>query len=196
MSFTGSQVTSVVCLAQSTIVGSLSLRKVRAGSVKTDARIELSGSVDLRYAQVYVFTDVPARWPDDLLLNGLVYQQLEAALPVESRLAWLAKENSGYLPQPYEQLAATYTNRGMTLQHVRCCSPNAAPAGHTASRPSACAATSRTGRSATAIAPPAGSCFFSSLRRWCSLRISLLRPSRPKHCRSMPSSSFLTCCCP
>ncbi|CAL9673156.1 hypothetical protein SUDANB15_07559 (plasmid) [Streptomyces sp. enrichment culture] len=112
MSLTASQVTSAVCLARSTITGSLSLRKVRAGAVKTDTHTELSGPVDLRYAQVDVLTDAPARWPDDLLLDGLVYQQLEAALPVESRLAWLAKENSGYLPQPYEQLAAAYTNSG------------------------------------------------------------------------------------
>ena len=101
-----------MCLARSTITGSLSLRKVRAGAVKTDAHTELSGPVDLRYAQVDVLTDAPARWPDDLLLDGLVYQQPEAALLVKSRLTWLAKENSGYLPQPHEQLAAAYTSSG------------------------------------------------------------------------------------
>lgn len=52
--------------------------------------------------QIVLVSDLPACWPDYLLLNGLVYRQLEAALAAESRIAWLEKD-SGYLPQPYER---------------------------------------------------------------------------------------------
>ncbi|MFJ9478779.1 oxidoreductase [Streptomyces mirabilis] len=112
MSFTGSSVAGVLCLKRATIVGRLSLRKIRAGSVRTKADTALSGPVDFRHSQIDVLADDPARWPGDLLLDGLTYRHLEASLPVRDRLAWLAKDSNGYLPQPYGQLATTYTAQG------------------------------------------------------------------------------------
>ncbi|MGW4994319.1 oxidoreductase [Streptomyces mirabilis] len=112
MSFTSSSVAGVLCLKRATIVGRLSLRKIRAGSVRTKADTDLSGPVDFRHSQIDVLADDPARWPDDLLLDGLTYRHLEASLPVRDRLAWLAKDSTGYLPQPYGQLATTYTAQG------------------------------------------------------------------------------------
>ncbi|MFJ3308238.1 hypothetical protein ACIPSA_35175 [Streptomyces sp. NPDC086549] len=112
VSLTSSRIASALCLAGATMVGSLSLKKIRASSVKTDDRTLLRGPVDFRHAHVEVLADVPARWPDDLRLDGLVYDHLETALPLQGRLAWLGKETLGYLPQPYEQLAATYSRHG------------------------------------------------------------------------------------
>ncbi|MFJ1561561.1 translocation/assembly module TamB domain-containing protein [Streptomyces mirabilis] len=112
MSFTGSSVASVLCLKRARIVDRLSLRKIRAGSVRTKADTDLSGPVDFRHSQIDVLADDPARWPDGLLLDGLTYRHLEASLPVRDRLAWVAKDSAGYLPQPYGQLATTYTAQG------------------------------------------------------------------------------------
>jgi hypothetical protein len=112
VSLTGSRIATALCLAGTAVEGSVSVRNVRAGSLRTDEDTYLSGPVDLRYAQVGVLDDVPARWPGGLRLDGFMYDNMEAMLPVEARLAWLAKEASGYLPQPYEQLAATYSRHG------------------------------------------------------------------------------------
>ncbi|MFE2536665.1 hypothetical protein [Streptomyces sp. NPDC059371] len=68
--------------------------------------------MDFWYPQVDVLSDDPARWPDALLLDGLTYRHLEASLPVRDRLTRIAKDSSGYLPQPYERLAAACTAQG------------------------------------------------------------------------------------
>lgn len=111
VSLSGSRIGSQVCLAGAA-VESVSLYKVTAGSLKTDGRTEFTGPVDLRHSRVDVLADDPARWPQNILLDGLTYDSLKAPLPVRSRLDWLAKEETGYLPQPYEQLAATYSRHG------------------------------------------------------------------------------------
>ncbi|MFD6289562.1 hypothetical protein [Streptomyces sp. NPDC060205] len=112
VSLTGSRVGSALSLADATVDGPLSARNIRAAALTTDAATRLRGPVDLRHAHVEVLEDVPARWPDVLLLDGFVYDNMEVTLSVEDRLAWLAKERNGFLPQPYEQLAATYTRHG------------------------------------------------------------------------------------
>ncbi|MFD7282320.1 hypothetical protein ACFV80_36180 [Streptomyces sp. NPDC059862] len=112
VSLTSSHIASAVCLASTTITGRVSLKRVRAGSLKTDSSTQLSGPVDFRHAQVEILADVPTRWPDALLLDGFVYSHMEVTLPLRERLAWLAKETGGYLPQPYEQLAAAYVSHG------------------------------------------------------------------------------------
>ncbi|MEU6375595.1 hypothetical protein [Streptomyces sp. NPDC046909] len=111
VSLSGCRVTALI-LTSATIEGTLSVRRVTTGSIDTDARTRFAGPVDLRHTRVDVLADDPACWPDDLLMDGLVYDNLEAPLPVRTRLAWLARETSGYLPQPYEQLAATYARHG------------------------------------------------------------------------------------
>ncbi|WP_223065024.1 hypothetical protein, partial [Streptomyces sp. IB201691-2A2] len=99
VALTGSRIGSALSLTGATIDGPLSARNIRSVSIKTDAATVLRGPVDLRHARVEVLDDVPARWPDGLLLDGLVYDSMEVTLPVEDRLAWLAKEKNGFLPQ-------------------------------------------------------------------------------------------------
>ena len=45
-------------------------------------------------------------------LDGLVYETLDPHLPAAQRLAWLRRDEDGYVPQPYEQLAAAYRRLG------------------------------------------------------------------------------------
>lgn len=112
VSLSGSRTASALCLEGATIEGPLSVRRIRAGVVKTDARTQLHGPVDIRHSQIDVLADTPGCWPDDLRLDGLVYDHLDAPFPLHDRLAWLSKEIGGHLPQPYEQLAATYSRQG------------------------------------------------------------------------------------
>jgi hypothetical protein len=70
------------------------------------------GEVDLRNAVIGALRDDPGTWPGQLRLDGLTYQALEPLLPAAQRLRWLARDPDGYLPQPYERLAAYYTALG------------------------------------------------------------------------------------
>jgi hypothetical protein len=72
----------------------------------------VDGEVDLRNAVIGALRDDPGTWPAQLRLDGLTYQALEPLLPSGQRLRWLTRDPDGYLPQPYEQLAAYYTALG------------------------------------------------------------------------------------
>ena len=114
----------------------LDLRRVSARELVLTTAQPIQGTVDLGHAQVAVFTDDPASWPDDLRLDGFSYESLIAVterrqffketsryvsdtadsrttvLPARDRLAWLQHNMVGYRPQPYEQLAAFYRRMG------------------------------------------------------------------------------------
>lgn len=71
------------------------------------------GSVILANAQVGSFADDPASWPTTLGLRGFVYDRLEnTAVSVAQRLDWLRRNEGGYTPQIYDQLAAAYRYSG------------------------------------------------------------------------------------
>jgi hypothetical protein len=76
----------------------------------------VDGEVDLRNAAVGWLRDDPGTWPAQLRLDGLTYQSLEPLLPPGQRLRWLERDPDGYLPQPYEQLAAYYSALGQPGQ--------------------------------------------------------------------------------
>ncbi|MGW3118610.1 hypothetical protein ACWDBW_15975 [Streptomyces sp. NPDC001107] len=113
ISLTNSRIHSDLCLEGTTIDGALTLNRITAGSLRTNHSTQLHGLVDLRHARIGVLADLPARWPQVLLLDGLTYDHLKVTHPVGERLAWLARERAGYLPQPYEQLAAAYIRQGL-----------------------------------------------------------------------------------
>jgi hypothetical protein len=69
------------------------------------------GIVDLRHARIGVLRDAPATW-SPRRQDGLVYDALDPMLPAADCLAWLRTDGDGYVPQPYEQLAATYRRLG------------------------------------------------------------------------------------
>jgi hypothetical protein len=73
--------------------------------------------LDLRSANVRTFRDDEQSWPakDRLFLDGFRYERLDAESPLDakSRKKWLRRQPSKkFLPQPYEQLAATLREMG------------------------------------------------------------------------------------
>lgn len=71
------------------------------------------GLVDLSHAEIGTLHDDPATWSAHLDLRGLVYQTLiNDDVPVRARLDWLERQQQGYAPQPFDQLAAAYRQAG------------------------------------------------------------------------------------
>ncbi|WP_405885532.1 membrane-associated oxidoreductase [Streptomyces sp. NBC_01136] len=70
------------------------------------------GTVNLRRSQLDLLHVPPGVWPDGVRLDGLSYRTLAPRLPVEQRLPLLEREEDGYLPYAYEQLATAYRTAG------------------------------------------------------------------------------------
>ncbi|WP_169950124.1 oxidoreductase [Microbispora sp. H11081] len=66
----------------------------------------IEGEVNLGYSRLGVLFDRPESYPGDVRLNGLAYESLRGPATLADRLSWLRRDPGGYLPQPYEQLAA------------------------------------------------------------------------------------------
>jgi len=71
----------------------------------------LQGILDLTAAKTSSYHDDPAFWPYTLRLDRFVYDAIEGASTTE-RLEWLRRNQRGYSPQIYEQLAAVYRRTG------------------------------------------------------------------------------------
>ncbi|MFD9307976.1 membrane-associated oxidoreductase [Streptomyces sp. NPDC060048] len=70
------------------------------------------GTVNLRRSQFDLLHVPPETWPERIRIDGLTYRTLAPHLPAEQRLPALEREESGYLPYAYEQLAAAYRTAG------------------------------------------------------------------------------------
>jgi uncharacterized protein YjbI with pentapeptide repeats len=73
---------------------------------------ESIGGVDLRHAHIDLLRDEPVRWAKSLRLDGLSYDVLAPPGTSKQRRKWLALDEDGYRPQPYEQLASLYRKLG------------------------------------------------------------------------------------
>ncbi|WP_369268785.1 hypothetical protein AB5J55_00990 [Streptomyces sp. R11] len=71
-----------------------------------------AGVIALQHSRIGLLRDAPAAWPAGLVLDGAVYDSLHPSLPAQARLPWLGRDPAGFVPQPYEQLAATYQRQG------------------------------------------------------------------------------------
>jgi hypothetical protein len=71
----------------------------------------VSGTVDLSHAQLGILDAKPQSTPAGIRANELTYEALIPPLPARERIEWLNRQ-TGYLPQPYEQLAASYRRIG------------------------------------------------------------------------------------
>lgn len=69
-------------------------------------------AVNLRQAKIRRLDGDPGQWPSRVHLDGLIYETLDPHVPAARRLEWLRRDEAGYLPQPYEQLAAMYRRLG------------------------------------------------------------------------------------
>ncbi|MGO4460686.1 membrane-associated oxidoreductase [Streptomyces sp. M-16] len=72
----------------------------------------VEGLVNLRRSQFDMLHVPSATWPEKIRIDGLSYRTLAPHLPAEERLPALEREESGYLPYAYEQLAAAYRTAG------------------------------------------------------------------------------------
>jgi hypothetical protein len=123
----GMSVSGELSLDGATVRGQVSLRQVRLANPGGDALNArgltgsefilapagpVAGAVDLSHAHVDIFRDEPAAWPAQLNLDGFTYRVLEPRLRARERLGWLARTSGPHEPQPYEQLAASYTSNG------------------------------------------------------------------------------------
>ena len=130
----GMTVTGEVRLSGTQVSGQLSLDQVRlanpGGVALTASGLRASvftlspaapvlELVDFGHAQVDILRDNPQAWPDRLNLNGLTYRVLEPRLRAHERLQWLARDPARHEPQPYEQLAATYSTTGQPTEARR-----------------------------------------------------------------------------
>lgn len=88
--------------ASSCTIGELWLRRCE----------RFEGAVNLRRAQIDLLHIEPETWPDRIGIDGLTYRTLAPHLPAAQRLPALEREESGYLPHAYEQLAAAYRTVG------------------------------------------------------------------------------------
>ncbi|MET9306736.1 oxidoreductase [Streptomyces cellulosae] len=90
----------------------ISLRLAQARETDLRTRRPIDGTVDASNAQLGTLYDAADSWPADLRLAETAYDALAAPLTAADRLRWLRRGTGGYLPQPYEQLAASYRRLG------------------------------------------------------------------------------------
>lgn len=102
----GFAATGRIDLAACRITGDLKLAK----TAFTD------GALDLRGAGIGGLNAEPECLPARLHLNGLTYATLQPYLPATQRLPILLRDEDGYQPQPYEQLASYYRTLGYVEQ--------------------------------------------------------------------------------
>jgi len=72
----------------------------------------IKGIVNFRRSQFDTLYATPEVWPDVVRLENLSYGTLAPPLPANQRLPLLEREEEGYAPHGYEQLAAAYRHIG------------------------------------------------------------------------------------
>ncbi|GGZ87673.1 membrane-associated oxidoreductase [Streptomyces subrutilus] len=92
----------VALRASSCLVGEVWLRSCET----------IQGSLNLRRSQFDRLHMPPETWPEEIRIDGLTYRALAPHLPAAQRLPALEREESGYVPYAYEQLAASYRTAG------------------------------------------------------------------------------------
>jgi hypothetical protein len=93
----------------------LRLGRLRAGELSLRTAQAMTHTLYLPQASVETLEDDPDTWPPEIRLNGFTYNAIrdpQVQPPVAQRLDWVSRDPYGYLPQPYEQLAAYYKRAG------------------------------------------------------------------------------------
>ncbi|MGW0391402.1 membrane-associated oxidoreductase [Streptomyces sp. NPDC003042] len=116
VNLTGSRIPGQLNLAYARFInpGGVALRASSCviGEVWLRSCETIQGGLNLRRSQFDRLHMPPETWPDQLRIDGLTYRTLAPHLPAEQRLPALEREQSGYLPFAYEQLAAAYRTAG------------------------------------------------------------------------------------
>jgi len=111
LSLPGALVRGGVRLSSARITGRLDFAGTPADDGRAGDPARLDGMLNLSMARVGALHDEPRAWPPELLVDGLVYEDLDDALPARQRLEWLARSGE-FRPQPFRQLAAFYRASG------------------------------------------------------------------------------------
>ncbi|MFC5184812.1 hypothetical protein [Actinomadura harenae] len=112
VSFTSAEIARDLCFDGARIEGDLELKRSRSGILRLGRTTTILGKADLRHASTGVLADFPTAWPDSVRLDGFAYESLHRPTPVADRLQLLTRDTDGYIPQPYEHLAALYQRTG------------------------------------------------------------------------------------
>ncbi|MCX5197790.1 membrane-associated oxidoreductase [Streptomyces sp. NBC_00249] len=116
VNLTGSRVPGQLNFAYARFLnpGGVALRasSCQAGEVWLRSCDTIQGGLNLRRSQFDLFHMPPGTWPEEIRIDGLTYRTLAPHLPAEERLPALEREESGYVPYAYEQLAAAYRTAG------------------------------------------------------------------------------------
>ncbi|WP_406181493.1 membrane-associated oxidoreductase [Streptomyces sp. NBC_01006] len=116
VNLTGSRIPGQLNLAYARLAnpGGVALRASSCviGEVWLRSCDTIRGGVNLRRSQFDLLHMPPGTWPEQIRIDGLTYRTLAPHLPPEERLPALDREESGYLPYAYEQLAAAYRTAG------------------------------------------------------------------------------------
>ncbi|WP_030157300.1 hypothetical protein [Streptomyces sp. NRRL S-244] len=116
VNLTGSRIPGQLNLAHARLAnpGGVALRASSCviGEVWLRSCDTIRGGVNLRRSQFDLLHVPPGTWPEQIRIDGLSYRTLAPHLPPEERLPALEREESGYLPYAYEQLAAAYRTAG------------------------------------------------------------------------------------
>ncbi|MEV7731585.1 hypothetical protein AB0O75_05615 [Streptomyces sp. NPDC088921] len=87
------------------------LHRAAVGALHVESLGAPPAKLDLSAATIVAITDAVDSWPSQVALTALSYQALHPVIPAKRRLPWLHRD-TGYHPQPYEQLAAYYRQLG------------------------------------------------------------------------------------
>ncbi|MEU5884515.1 hypothetical protein [Spirillospora sp. NPDC047279] len=91
----------------------LDLESATAAALLLVPRRSPDGVVNLTNARVGIFEDAEDTWPARARLEGFVYETLaDDRVGVRARLRWLARQQDGYAPRVYDQLAAACRRAG------------------------------------------------------------------------------------
>ncbi|MFG2619701.1 membrane-associated oxidoreductase [Streptomyces sp. NPDC048507] len=116
VNLTGSRIPGQLNLAHATFTnpGGVALRasSCAVGEMWLRGCEQVRGLVNLRRSHFDLLHVPSATWPEKIRIDGLTYRTLAPHLPAEQRLPALEREESGYLPYAYEQLAAAYRTAG------------------------------------------------------------------------------------
>ncbi|MFF3213860.1 membrane-associated oxidoreductase [Streptomyces sp. NPDC002886] len=116
VNLTGSRIPGQLNLAYARLInpGGVALRASScvAGEVWLRNCPTIQGGVNLRRSQFDMLHIAPETWPGQIRIAGLAYRALSPHVPAEQRLPVLEREESGYVPYAYEQLATAYRTAG------------------------------------------------------------------------------------
>ncbi|WP_327307639.1 membrane-associated oxidoreductase [Streptomyces sp. NBC_01298] len=116
VNLTGSRIPGQLNLAYARLInpGGVALRASScvAGEVWLRNCPTIQGGVNLRRSQFDMLHIAPETWPGEIRIAGLAYRALSPHVPAEQRLPVLEREESGYVPYAYEQLATAYRTAG------------------------------------------------------------------------------------